>query len=386
MSPPLDGIRVLDLTRLLPGGVCSMMLADLGADVVKIEDPNGGDYARWMPPLVNDQSVYFRMNNRSKRSVVLNLKDERGQAVLRRLVERADVLIEGFRPGVLDRLGCGYMALKAVNPRLIYCALSGWGQDGPYAERSGHDLNYVSALGITGAMGTPQPMGGEIADIGGAYIGVAGILAALFRRERTGEGGVVDVALSESALPFALYPIIEALALDLPGGTGALTGALACYNVYWSKDGKALSLAALEPKFWANFATAVQRPDLLEGSYQDPERQPELKQKLTALFASKTAAEWCALLENADCCFMPVVSPRAVIDDPQVQARGMMGRSDDDTAWMRSPIRIDGDGFAVRPSPGYGEHTRVILREAGYSDADIDALVAAGVAKEAEKP
>ncbi|MEQ9027995.1 MAG: CoA transferase, partial [Aggregatilineales bacterium] len=204
-SHPLVGIRVLDLTRLLPGGVCTMMLGDLGAEVIKIEDPNGGDYVRWMGPQIDKQSVYFRMNNRSKRSVILDLKTENGQIALKKLVETADVLIEGFRPGVMARLGCDYETLKAISPTLVYCALSGWGADGPYAMSGNHDLNYVAIAGLTGAMETPQVMGGQVADIGGAYIGVAGILAALFRRERTGEGAFVDTSLAESALPFALY-------------------------------------------------------------------------------------------------------------------------------------------------------------------------------------
>lgn len=381
MATPLDGVRVLDLTRLLPGGICTLMLADLGADVVKIEDPGGGDYARWMPPLIDGQSVFFRMNNRNKRSLILDLKQPDGVAVLKRLVERADVLVEGFRPDVMARLGCGYDSLRLVNPRLVYCSISGWGANGPYVNRSGHDLNYVATAGLTGAMAEPQVMGGQIADVGGAYVAVAGILAALLRRERTNEGGYVDVSLFESALPFGLFPWVEAVATGAGGGQGGLTGGAACYNVYRARDDRAVSLAALEPKFWTNFCAAVERPDLIP-DYLVPERQPYLRAELAGIFALKTAAEWDALLNEADCCFAVVNPPGAVADDPHVQARGMMGVGADGAPWMRSPLHLDGSSVERGSVPGYGEHTRAVLSEAGYTQAEVDALLQAGVVRE----
>ncbi len=381
MTHPLAGMRVLDLTRLLPGAVCTMLLADLGAEIIKIEDPSGGDYARWMPPLIGGQSIFFRMNNRSKRSVILNLKDPRGAEVLKKLVASADVLVEGFRPGVMERLGVGYEALRAVNPRLVYCALSGWGKNGPYVERGGHDLNYVSLAGLTGAMDAPQPFGGQVADIGGALVGVGGILAALLRRERAGAGGFVDVALAEGALPFVLYAWAEALLLNTGSGAGNLTGGLACYRIYTTADGKSASLAALEPKFWANFCNAIERPDLLD-NYLDAERQPYLRSELGGIFAGRTLDAWNALLLDADCCYAPVVAPGEVADDPHFAMRGMLGRFADGTPWMRSPIHLsDSEPQIENVIPGYGEHTREVLRAAGYSDAELDALTAAGVLK-----
>lgn len=376
MNRPLQGIRVLDLTRLLPGGVATLMLADMGADILKIESPDGGDYARWMPPLVDGQSAYFAATNRGKRSAILNLKDARGVALLHRMAAQADVLIESFRPGVMDRLGVGYAALQAVNPRLIFCALSGWGATGAYAHKSGHDLNYVSAAGILGEMRAPQPMGGQLADIGGAYAAVAGICAALAGRERTGEGAFLDISLFDSALPFMTIGWVEVVT----GGEhvrGSLSGGLACYNVYSTRDDQAVALAALEPKFWANFCRAVERDDLIE-NYAAPERQGYLRVEVAEIFALKTADEWSALLDDADCCFSRVRSAADALHDAHIQARGSLDVSANGTPIVRSPIRM-GDLPELAPVPAYGEHTREVLREFGCDERELDALAAAGV-------
>ncbi len=361
MSQPLAGVRVLDLTRLLPGGLCTMMLADLGAEIIKVEDPNGGDYARWMGPQIDGQSVFFRMNNRNKKSIILNLKESDGQAMLKKLVENADVLVEGFRPGVMARLNCDYETLKKINTKLVYCALSGWGADGPYAQSGNHDLNYVSSAGLTGFMENPQVMGGQVADIGGAYIGVAGILAGLYRAATTGEGGFVDTSLAESALPFAMYNWVEAKTMHTQPGKGVLSGGIACYRVYETKDGRHVSLGALEDKFWRNFCNAVARPDLIDG-YLDPDEQDTLIQTVSGIFKSKTLAEWNAHLGAVDCCYSPVKTSDEIENDPQLQARGMLGTFDDGTAWMRSPIRIsDSTAEISNIVPDYGEHTDEIL-------------------------
>jgi crotonobetainyl-CoA:carnitine CoA-transferase CaiB-like acyl-CoA transferase len=368
---------VLDLTRLLPGGVGTLLLADMGAEVIKIEDPGGGDYARWMPPLVDGLGVFFRATNRNKQSVILNLKDERGQAVLKQLAETTDVLLEGNRPGVMARLNCDYAAMQAANPRLIYCSLSGWGQNGPYSQRSGHDLNYLSIAGMLGAMREPQPLGGQVADVGGALVAVGAILAALYRRERTDEGAYLDVSLFESGLLFLFQPWVEAITLYSQGGPGWLTGGLACYNVYTTRDGKPVSLAALEPKFWANFCNAVVRPDLIE-DYQSPERQNYLLAEVAGIFALREAHEWDALLRDTDCCYAPVNRLNTSADDPHIQARGLMGETNG-VPWMRSPLRLE--SAAPGDAPEYGQHTRAVLRQSGYTEAEIEALYAAGVAQ-----
>jgi alpha-methylacyl-CoA racemase len=377
MTRVLDGIRILDLTRLLPGGVCTMLLADMGADIIKVEDPTGGDYTRWMQPQVDGLGAFFRTSNRNKRSIIIDLKTEAGQQVFHKLVETADVVLEGFRPGVTERLQVDYDTLKGVNPRLVYCSLSGWGQDGPYAEKSGHDLNYVALGGIQGSTRTPHPLGAQIADVGASYVGVMGICAALFKRERTGEGDYVDVSLFESAMPFALVQFVESLTAGFPGGNGSLTGRLACYEVYHSQDEQPMTLAALEPKFWANFCNTVEHPEWIT-IHQDPEKQAYLKSEIQAMFSTKTAAEWNTLLADADCCFTLVTAPEDVIHDPQVQARQAAGIGADGIPWMRSPVRFRSDEFTIGAVPGYGEHTTAILTEAGYSENEIARLHASG--------
>ncbi|MDQ7033911.1 MAG: CaiB/BaiF CoA-transferase family protein [Anaerolineae bacterium] len=377
MAMALDGVRVLDLTRLLPGGVCTMILADMGADIIKVEDPVGGDYARWMQPQVDGMGAFFRTSNRNKRSIVINLKTEDGQQVFHKLVESADVVLEGFRPSVTKRLKVDYDTLKMINPRIVYCSLSGWGQDGPYQNKSGHDLNYVALGGIQGSTRTPHPLGAQIADVGASYVGVMAICAALFKRERTGDGDYVDVSLFESAMPFAIVQFVESLTAGFRGGDGTLTGRLACYEVYYSQDVQPMTLAALEPKFWANFCHTVERPEWLE-IHHDPQKQTQLKSAIQVMFRTKTAEEWNDLLANADCCFTLVTAPEDVIHDAQVKARQAAGISENGIPWMRSPARFRSDEFSIGDVPEYGEHTTAILSEAGYSDEDIAQLQASG--------
>jgi len=381
MTKTLFGIKVLDLTRLLPGAVCSLMLADMGADVVKVEDPGAGDYARHMPPLVDGMGAFFRSSNRNKRSIVIDLKNEDGQAIFHRLVKDADVVLEGFRPGVTERLKVDYHTLKAINPRIVYCSLSGWGQSGPYKELSGHDLNYVSLNGLQGSTRTPHPLGGQIADVGGAYVGVMGILAALFKRERSQEGDYIDVALHESAMPFAMFQFVESMAAGLPGGKGTLTGMMAFYEVYHSSDDKPMSLGAIEAKFWTNFCNAIGKPDWV-ARQMDMQEQESLKADLRDLFKTKTAAEWHDLLTPVDCCFTLITPPEKIIHDPQVKSRSMAGIDDAGVPWMRSPVRLmSDDTFTLGDVPQQGEHTADVLEESGFSLEEIQNYQASGAIK-----
>ena len=294
---PLHNTRILDLTRLLPGAVCTMLLGDLGAEIIKIEDPIAGDYARQMPPLIDGMGAFFRSSNRGKKSIVLDLKQPAGQAVLHRLVKHTDVLIEVFRPGVTARLGADYETLRAINPRLVYCSLSGWGQTGPMARVSGHDLNYIARNGLLGGELNPQTLGAKVADVGGAYVGVMGILAALLQRERSAEGHYVDVALSEAAMPFAMLSWVHACCQGSGGEALNLGGANACYRVYYCADDEPVVLSAVELKFWANFCVAVDKPEWI-ALHTVTDRQPALIEEVAALFRSRSAAEWTDLLDK----------------------------------------------------------------------------------------
>lgn len=322
------------------------------------------------------------MNNRGKQSLILNLKQPRGVELLKELVKTADILVESYRPGVMQRLGCDYETLRSIHPRLIFCAMSGWGATGEYAHASGHDLNYTSIAGLIGAMESPQVLGGQIADIGGAYAALAAINAALFRRERTGEGAFLDVSLSDSALPFTLYNWTEALYRENSSTLGTLSGGVPYYRVYQTHDGKSVALAALEEKFWANFCHAIERPDLIE-QHQRADRFAYLQTELTELFLTRSADAWAALLLPADCCFSVVADPEAIADHPHYQSRQMLGRAANGIPWLRSPIRIsESEPSLDLHSPDYGAHTRPILRSLGYHDTAIDQFRDADIVRE----
>jgi crotonobetainyl-CoA:carnitine CoA-transferase CaiB-like acyl-CoA transferase len=383
---PLDGVKVLDLSRLLPGPFASMLLGDLGAQVDKIEDPQGGDYLRLMPPMIGDQSGMFLALNRNKRSAVLDLKKPAGRDALLALVPKYDVLLEQFRPGVLDRLGLSHATLRAKNPRLVVCALTGYGQDGPLAHAAGHDINYLARGGVLGFQGpagqAPTPPGFQLADVSGGLYSVIGILAALQLRDKTGEGSVVDVSMVESAMGFAIAGFGALFAGHTPKrGEEPLIGAIAPYGTYLAKDGAPISLGALEPKFWMTFcAKAGIEADM--GAMIPGPHQAELKAKVAAVMATKTRAEWEAFARENDCCLEPVLTPSETLEDAHLRARGAF--FDIDSPWgklkqLRTPVTPrDADHT---PPPRQGEHTDAILREAGLSYEAIQSLKESGAAR-----
>jgi alpha-methylacyl-CoA racemase len=385
---PLQGVRVLDLSRLLPGPFATLVLADLGADVVKLEEPQGGDYLRWMPPLAGEQSGYFHAINRNKRSVALDLRRPEGAAAFLRLARGADVVLESFRPGVLERLGLGWDALHAANPRLVLCSISGYGQDGPYRERAGHDLDYAAIAGVVALNGPaerPLPLGVQVADLaGGSWPAVAGILAALVRRGVTGEGAHVDVSMTEGALALLAMAHGAASARGAPLARAGeiLNGGAACYDVYRTKDGRFVALAALEPKFFEAFCAAVGRPELAERHLDDGGRGP--RAELEAIFASRTREEWTGFAGEHDVCVAPVLEGDEPRGDPQLRARGAFVEVE--TPWegrslpgVATPVRIRGVQAPLRAAPQLGEHTAMVLREAGFSEDELAALRASGV-------
>lgn len=386
-AQPLTGVRVLDLTRLIPGPFASMVLADLGAIVDKVEDTGGGDYLRHFPPLLaGGYSAGFAALNRGKRSLVLDLKHAEGRDAFAKLVTSYDVLFEQFRPGVLDRLGLGYERLRELNPKLILCSLTGYGQDGPLASRAGHDLNYLARAGLLGlhgpTEGPPQVPGWQMADVGGGLWSVVAILAALMQRSRTNEGCRIDIAMSDAVQGFASASLGAIFAGEMPRrGDDLLTGGIAPYNTYFAKDGAPMTLAALEPKFWTTFCLGVGIEPEMSALLPGP-HQPELKRRLAEIFASKTRAEWERFAEDHDCCVEPVLRPDEVREDPHLRARQVffeIDTADGKIEQFRTPITPRDKSFSPPPRPG--EHTDEILREAGLDEAQIAKLRGLGVVK-----
>lgn len=397
---PLNGIRVLDLSRLLPGPLASLVLADLGAQVDKIEDASGGDYLRVMPPLAgvggpggphsaspdgaaDPTSTAFLALNRNKRSAVIDLKKPEAKDAFLRLVRSYDVVLEQFRPGVLDRLGLSHAALLEANPRIVICALTGYGQTGPLAHRAGHDLNYLARAGVLGFQGPkahpPTVPGFQLADVSGGLYAVIGIMGALMERARTNAGSVVDVAMIETAMPFAIAGFGLAFGGQAPArGDEPLTGGIAPYQTYETKDGGAMTLASLEPKFWMQFCAGIGRPvdmgDLMPGPHQ-----AALIDELRVVFLAKTRDEWIAFASERDCCLEPVLTPDEARRDPHLAARRMFFEMA--SPWgtihqMRTPLTSPDREHA--PPPTRGEHTDVILRDGGLTEDEIAKLRAAG--------
>ncbi len=394
MTLPLEGLSVLDLSRLLPGGFCSLLLADFGADVVKVEDTGMGDYIRWSPPFYEgaDQTAkgaLFLALNRGKRSIRLDLKTDAGKDVLLRLVRDADVLLESFRPGVLDRLGVGYERLKQENPRLVYCAITGYGQDGPNRDRSGHDMNYLGLNGILGLTGEgdgpPVQAAGQIADIGGgAQMAAIGILVALQERERSGEGQLVDCSMFDGALSWLALVAAEALASGRTPGRGQLqlAGALTCYRPYRCSDGY-VTLGALEPKFWQAWCEGVGRQDLRGHAFDPP--GSEAHRAVTEIFAGRTREEWRQFASEHDCCLEPVLGLDEVLESQLVSEREMVIELEQPGATrsvklLGAPIKLDRTPAdpARAPGPALGEHTDDVLAGAGFSAEEIAALHESG--------
>ena len=383
---PLEGVRVLDLSRLLPGPLATLVLADLGATVDKIEDPDLGDYTRLSAPQIDGMSIAFHALNRGKRSAVLNLKMGRGAEVLRRLAGSYDVLFDQFRPGVMDRLGLGHEALLAEHPRLVICALTGYGQSGPLRDRAGHDLNYLGRAGLLGLMGPadgpPQPPSFQLADVGGGMWAVIGILAALRERDRTGKGQLVDVSMTDSVVPFAAITLSRIFGGETPARGGEyLTGGIAPYNTYLTKDGEAVTLGALEPKFLQRFCAGVGIPFEPMALAPGP-HQTALQAKFAEVFAGKTRAEWGQFGREHDCCLEPVLRPDEILADAQLAARRVfVDAQSNGHAFHQFRTPMTPRDLVPAPAPRPAEHTDQILRDGGFSDADIAALKAEGVVR-----
>jgi alpha-methylacyl-CoA racemase len=402
VSLPLEGIRVLDLSRLLPGGFCSLLLADFGADVVKVEDTGMGDYIRWSPPYYEGahdsaKSALFLSLNRNKRSIRLNLKSEDGREALLELVRDADVVLESFRPGVLDRLGVGYERMRERNPGIVFCAISGYGQDGPKRDASGHDMNYLGLIGLLGLTGErgggPVQAAGQIADLGGgALMAAFGIMAALRERDGSaekpgsGEGQLVDVSMSDGALSW-LAMVAAAHFADgtVPHrGDLPLAGALICYRPYECADGW-VSLGALEPKFWQAWCRGVGREELIAKQFERP--GSDAHAQVIEIFRARTRAEWEAFAREHDCCLEPVLELDEALDSELVRAREMVVELaqpgvERPVRQLGIPVKLSRTpGSSARlPGPALGEHTEELLLGAGYTPEQVAAMLSAGAA------
>lgn len=387
---PLAGLRILDLTRLLPGPVATMHLADLGAEVIKIEDTGAGDYARSMGPgetasSGSGDSVFFRLVNRNKKSLRLDLKQAAGVEVFMRLVRDADVVFESFRPGVVDKLGIGYEAVRVVNPRVVYCAITGYGQTGPWADHAGHDINYLATAGCLDQIGThdgrnsgpPAIPNLQIGDLlGGALTPLLGVLAAVIGAKATGQGSYVDVAMTDAVLAHNIFPLVTTLVHGRPAPRGAdlLTGGVPCYGVYRTADDRYLAVGALEPKFWQALCAAIGRSDLAPFGLATGSKGREVKAELAAVLAAQAMAHWERIFAAADCCVTPILRIDEVLQHPQIVARDMVV----EVKGMRQyapPYKLSAWPWPDATSaPAVGADSDAVLAAAGFSATEIGAL------------
>lgn len=394
-SGPLTGMRVIELAHIMAGPVCGLMLADMGADVVKVEKPTGDDTRRSVPPDVNGESAAFMIMNRNKRGIVLDLKAEEGKAALKRLLADADVVIENYRMGTMEKLGLGYEELRKDNPGLIYCAVSGFGRTGPYANRGGFDLVAQGMSGLMSITGEgpgrpPVKVGAPVSDITAGILAALGVASAYAHKLATGEGQVVDTSLLEAAITHTYWQSAIAFATGVsPGPMGSAHPLNAPYQAFRTADGW-INIGAANQANWIRLLETIGAPELAD----DPRfaknlgrmsNLPELVEVLEAIFTQRSTDEWLALMEKAGVPAGPVLSITEMHADPHVLARDMVVSLDHPVAGPTKaiglPVKFSGTpGKVVRPAPVLGEHTREILAEAGYTAADIERIVASGAA------
>lgn len=362
-NPLLRGIRVLDLSRLLPGPHCTLLLAQLGAEIIKIEEPGGGDYTRSLSPEM------FELVNRGKQSLALDLRRGEDVAVLKQLVTQADVLLESFRPGVMAKLGCDYETLKAINPRLVYASLTGYGHSGPYRDRAGHDMNYCGYAGALDQVGQagagPSLSNTQLADLaGGALTCAVGILAGVIGARASGQGCFVDSAMLDGTLALQVVALstLRTLGQTLPRGSDMLTGGLANYQLYECADGQWFALGSLEAKFWHSFCKAADRPDLATKPITPGRSAQALQAEVRELFKTRSRAQWEQLAAAADCCGSGIYTLEEALHNEQVQARGLVEQVKGKPV-IGAPLQfIDAQTARLGDAPRLGEHNETILR------------------------
>ncbi|OWP49697.1 CaiB/BaiF CoA transferase family protein [Pseudomonas nitroreducens] len=391
MNGPLASLKILDFSTLLPGPFASLLLADMGAQVLRVESPTRMDLVRVLPPHVDGTSASHAYLNRNKRCIALDLKQAEAVEVVKQLVQEYDIVLEQFRPGVMDKLGVGYEALKSINPKLIYVSITGYGQTGPFRDRAGHDINYLALAGVASYTGRresgPLPLGVQLADIGGGSLhGVMGLLAAVIHRQQTGEGQQVDVSMTDCAfslhgmagagyLAAGVEPEMEGLALN--GGS--------FYDYYRTRDGRWFSVGSLEPQFMQQFCAAIGRPELAaRGLSPKPEDQQALKREISIEFEKHDFSQWQKRFAALDACVEPMLSLAEAVEHPQLVERGAVTQVPNgkggEQRQMACPIRFS----AGLPEPRHigaalGAHTAEVMAELGYSAEQVEALKAAKV-------
>lgn len=384
MGLPLDGIKVIDLSRLLPGPLCTLILADLGAEVIKIEDHMGGDYIRWIEPKMKHQNPTFYALNRNKKSIRLDLRNDEGKEIFRKLIGSAHVVIETFRPGVMDRLGLGWNHLKEINPSLIYCSLTGYGQNGPYKDLPGHDLNYLAISGALSMMqtrkGVPVMAGLPIADVGGGSLPAAiAILAALYNARFTGIGQFLDVSMVDGLNFFLSFLMTQYMAdKDLHRAENDwINGGYAFYNVYQASDGEYLALGCVEEKFWSNFCKGIQKEKLVAEMFSDEPRRSEIIDEIAEVIKTKTSSEWLEVFRHSDVCITKVNNLEEALNDPHIMQRQVWFMQEYSPEGlipqMNFPVKFSEKNPGWRtPPPQLGEHSEDVLLGIGYSPEDIE--------------
>ena len=374
MKRPLEGVRILDLSRLLPGPLCTLHFADLGADVIKIEDPNGGDYARWIPPVKQSYSQLFLSLNRNKRSALFDLTKAEDRKEFYKLVQTADILVESFRPGVTEKLQIDYKTLSALKPSLIYCSITGFGQTGPYQKKAGHDLNFMALAGILQQIGTlsecviPNFQIGDI--VGGSLNAAFSIMVALFCQRETGKGQHLDISMLDGAFAHSVIALssMETFGESLPAGKSLLNGGMPFYQTYKTADERFLAVGAVEHKFWSQFCELIGHPELRHSHIVMGDEAVSVKETVQSVIQTKTLAEWTEIFETADCCVSPVLKLEEAMKHPQILARNLVIHETHPTEGVvvqfAPPFKLADFEFEIyRHAPGYGEHTDEIRSE-----------------------
>lgn len=368
---PLNGIRVLDLTRLLPGPVCTLFLADLGAEVIKVEEPLIGDYARNHPPKKNQMSGAFLQINRNKKSVTLDLAKTEDRDKFYKLVKKADVVVESFRPGVAKKLKIDYPALKKKNSKLIYCSITGYGQKGPMADEAGHDINYLALSGLLEQMGgptAPSLINFQIADLSGSLVSAIGILSALFDLQRGGPGRYIDISLMQSALSLAALPFSfwQTTGAGAERGKDILSGGIPAYNIYQTQDSKFMAVGALEKKFWDELCAVLGRPDLKKFGTHTGESGEKTREELAQIFKSNTQSYWTKKFSSVEACVSPVHSFEEAFEFLKKKEMIVKAKhpTEGDVWQLSNPIKMSGYKFKVKqPAPGLGQDNKRIFEK-----------------------